>query len=205
MRISALSEASGVPVATIKYWLREHLVPPGTPTAPNQAVYDERHLRRLRLVRALREVGDLGIGAIRAVVAAIEDTDRSLHDVLGVAQWATIDDQPKAAEPSLEQVDRLLDELGWQVSSAAPDRTVLANVLEALHDLGWLVTADDLLPYARAVEPVAAAEIGRMPAERSRDEVVEFAVIGTVAFDVVLSALRRLALEHHSAIRNQET
>lgn len=39
MRISELSDVTGVSVATIKYYLREELVPPGERTAPNQADY----------------------------------------------------------------------------------------------------------------------------------------------------------------------
>ena len=48
MRISDLSRQSGVPVATIKFYLREQLLPPGEPTGRNQAVYLDRHLRRSR-------------------------------------------------------------------------------------------------------------------------------------------------------------
>ncbi|GMA88788.1 hypothetical protein GCM10025868_40380 [Angustibacter aerolatus] len=46
-----------MPVATVKYYLREGLLPPGTPTSRTQAQYDEEHVRRLRLVRALLDVG----------------------------------------------------------------------------------------------------------------------------------------------------
>ncbi|MET1074743.1 MAG: MerR family transcriptional regulator, partial [Umezawaea sp.] len=52
MRMAELSAESGVPVATIKYYLREGLVPAGELTSPNQAQYQARHLQRLKLVRA---------------------------------------------------------------------------------------------------------------------------------------------------------
>ena len=64
MRISELSRRSGVPVATIKYYVREGLLPAGEPTAINQALYDERHLARIELIRALREGADLSIATI---------------------------------------------------------------------------------------------------------------------------------------------
>ena len=41
MRISELSTRSGVPVPTIKYYLREGLVPEGARSSPTQAEYDE--------------------------------------------------------------------------------------------------------------------------------------------------------------------
>ena len=53
MRIGELSKAAGVPVPTIKYYLREGLLAPGELTSPNQASYGEAHIRRLRLIRAL--------------------------------------------------------------------------------------------------------------------------------------------------------
>jgi hypothetical protein len=46
-------------VPTIKYYVREGLLPPGQLASPNQTQYDNSHLRRLRLIRALTEVGGL--------------------------------------------------------------------------------------------------------------------------------------------------
>src|SRR4051794_30992013 len=57
MRISELSQVSGVPVATIKYYLHEGLLPAGIPTSATSASYDERHVDRLNLIRALVDVG----------------------------------------------------------------------------------------------------------------------------------------------------
>ena len=56
MRISDLSEATGVPVATVKYYLRERLLHPGEVVSRTQARYDASHVERLTLVRALTEV-----------------------------------------------------------------------------------------------------------------------------------------------------
>jgi DNA-binding transcriptional MerR regulator len=44
MRISELSARSGISVPTIKFYLREGLLPPGSPRAVNQADYGEPHL-----------------------------------------------------------------------------------------------------------------------------------------------------------------
>jgi DNA-binding transcriptional MerR regulator len=57
MLMAELSRSSGVPVATIKYYLREGLLPPGAATSATRAEYDEAHLRRLRLTRALEDPG----------------------------------------------------------------------------------------------------------------------------------------------------
>src|SRR3954464_8089995 len=57
MRISELSRETGVPVATIKFYLRERLLSPGRSTAATQAEYGQVHVDRLRLIRALTDAG----------------------------------------------------------------------------------------------------------------------------------------------------
>src|SRR5688500_16375401 len=96
VKISELSRASGLAVATVKYYLREGLLPTGTPTAPNQAEYGDMHVGRLRLIRTLRVVGGLELERIRRVVAAIEDQDLPRHALSGVAQRALESARPSA-------------------------------------------------------------------------------------------------------------
>ena len=67
MRISELSTRSGVPVATIKYYLREKLLPEGQRSSPTQAAYTETHVQRLGVIRALVDAG-VGIAGVRKVV-----------------------------------------------------------------------------------------------------------------------------------------
>src|SRR4051794_38438941 len=100
MRISALSAATAVPVATIKYYLREGLLPPGAVTSPTQATYDADHVARLRLVRALVEVAGLSLAQVQDVLARLDDPPSSWHDLLGVAHAAaTADPAGGAAGP----------------------------------------------------------------------------------------------------------
>ena len=68
MRISELSRRSGVPASTIKFYIRDGLLPPGTPSQRNQADYGESHLQRLDLIKALRDVADLPLEVVRAVL-----------------------------------------------------------------------------------------------------------------------------------------
>ncbi|KUP95458.1 MerR family transcriptional regulator, partial [Thermobifida cellulosilytica] len=71
MRIGELSRRSGVSVPTIKYYLREGMLPEGERTAANQVRYSESHLRRLRLIRGLIDVGGLPVPTVREVLAEI--------------------------------------------------------------------------------------------------------------------------------------
>jgi DNA-binding transcriptional MerR regulator len=199
-----LSARAGVPLATVKYYLRERLLPPGTATATNQATYDDTHVRRLRLIRALIDVGGLGIDEVRRVMRAIEDPRLPLHEVLGAAHYGLASRGARRdlkAPAAMAEVDRLLADLGWHVDRRAPGRARLARALGALQRLGWTVGADSLVPYVRAAEDLAAHEIAMLERGGDRAELVERAVVGTVVFEEIFGALRLLAHEHHSKRR----
>lgn len=84
MRVSELVACTGVPLATVKYYLREGLLMPGEATSATQARYGEEHVRRLGLVKALAGAG-LPIPRIRKVLQLIDHPDGSLFEVLGQA------------------------------------------------------------------------------------------------------------------------
>lgn len=206
MRIAELSRSSGVSIATIKYYLREGLLPPGTTTAPNQADYSEIHLHRLTLIRTLVGVGRLPISSVRAVIAAIDQQKLSLHDTLGVAHDALAPLPPETIpdgdlELALTDVNEYVDRLGWTGSDTSPARYALAQALVSLRRLGRDCGPEVFALYARHADQLAKREIGSLPAGEDRDRTVEEAVVGTVVFEAALTALRRLAEAHHSAIR----
>lgn len=205
MRISELSKESGVSVSTIKYYLREGLLHPGTRTGPNQADYGEGHVHRLRLIRALADVGNVPIATIQDVLEAIDDPTLPMHDLLGVAHRALgpHPDDAKSAElrAARENVDQFLKGLGWLVGDDAPSRQELARALATLRRLGWDVDAQVFGRYARVADRLASWELKQTPANTDRQRTVEAVVVGTVVFEAVLVSLRRLAQENHSAIR----
>jgi DNA-binding transcriptional MerR regulator len=114
MRISELASRTDVPVATIKFYLRERLVHEGVRTAATQAQYDQSHVARLRLIRALLGPGGLSIAAAHQVIQAIEEPPESVYELLGVAANAV-------AGPNLEDALRALDEAGFQLPEGALD------------------------------------------------------------------------------------
>jgi len=208
MRISELSAVSRVSLPTVKFYLREGLLAPGDARAVNQAEYGDDHLRRLRLIRALTDVGGLRLRDVGAVLAAIDDEELPLHDLLGVAQYALGPGEVNGSHPPSDErseatgdVDGLVSRMGWDVNGAAPARRSLATAIVTLRELGWDVSVDGLLRYARAVDQLAAEEVASVPEQGSRGQIVEHMVVGTVVFEAILGALRRLAQEHHSARR----
>jgi len=114
MRISQLSAQSGIPVATIKFYLRENLLHDGARTSATQAQYDESHVARIRLIRALMGPGGLSIAAAYRVIKAIDEPPDSVHQLLGIAANAV-------PGPSLEAALLALDEAGFELPEGALD------------------------------------------------------------------------------------
>ena len=199
MRLAELSARSGLPTATIKYYLRAGLVPPGETEGATWARYDETHLRRLRLVRALSDVAGLALDEVRAVVAAL-DASGSLHEARGVTQWhlsAPVQDEP--SEESQRQVEALLARQGWDLEPGSPHRRTLAAALDTVDELDFPATDEVLDAYAEAAATVAAVDVPRVTEETDPIVAAEKLIIGTLLYEPVLTTLRRMAHERQSA------
>lgn len=204
MRIAELSRATGVPPATIKWYLREGLLPKGESTARNQAQYDDAHVRRLRLIRALVDIGGLTTQQARSILAVVDDPNASIDQVVGVAHGALARVPESGVDPtSLAQVDHFLASRGWTVTPSSPGRAELAGILQAMAQLSPSDDTSDealiagLAPYADAIAQLAAAEVGELPRDAPPDVLVEQVVLGTVLAERLIGSLRRLA--HESA------
>ncbi len=207
--MAELSSRSGVPIPTIKYYLREGLLQPGTATAATRAEYSESHVRRLRLIRALLEIGELPVTAIQRIAGALDDDTVSLHELIGRAQYALGPHvTPPAGDPDWQaaagEVDALLTGLGWQITAGSPARALLSGALVALRRLDSGPAGLSLQVYAEALGRLAAQEVATVDlpsGETDRTAVVESAVAGMVLYERVVIALRRLAQEDASAQR----
>ncbi|MFF5921387.1 MerR family transcriptional regulator [Streptomyces flavochromogenes] len=197
MRIGELSRRTGVSIPTIKFYVREGLLPAGELTSPNQASYGETHEQRLRLIRALLDVGGLSVAAVREVILAIDDPDRSVHKLLGTVASGLVpryDREPNAGmEDARKQVAALIAARGWRVQPGNPASEALAVALAAVDEAGHGSFAGVLEAYADAAERVARADLGWVAHNLAREELVESVVVGTVIGDAIFSALRRMA------------
>ncbi|HVW44970.1 MAG TPA: MerR family transcriptional regulator [Amycolatopsis sp.] len=197
MRMAELSRESGVAVATIKYYQREGLLPPGELTSPNQARYDMTHVRRLKLVRALLDTGGLSIASVREVLAAIDGKHTSTHDLLGLALHrfpiAGPRDSAEGATWAMARIEELFGARGWELEPGSPLVGALAGVLCTLREVGHEWVLDALDNYAGAAELVAGADIDALARRGSTDAIVEGAIVGTVLGDALLTTLRHIA------------
>lgn len=199
MKISELSARSGVPVASIKYYLREELLAPGAKTSETQSSYDDGHVARLRLIRAFLDVGGLSVASARAVLAAIDDESMPFGVAAGIAAMA-LPTPPNVADADAESrgrrdLDALIADRGWVVDPGNAGYALAARVIDDYAALG----RDDLLggldDYAEAAELVARSDMQLVAEAAGRSASTETVVIGTVLGDALFAGLRRMAHE----------
>jgi DNA-binding transcriptional MerR regulator len=207
MRIAELSRVAGVPVPTIKYYLRENLLPPGELTSPNQASYGEAHVRRLRLIRALVDLAQVPVARVKEVLEGLDSETMPLHDKIGRAHRAIT--PQRAATPSTSdakaaataQATDLINSRGWTIDPDAPALTTLIETIAALRTLDQEHLVGFLDSYADAVETFTELEVAAVTSRPATDQVAESVIIGTILGETLISSLRLLAQESISAKR----
>ncbi|MBO0844662.1 MAG: MerR family transcriptional regulator [Nocardioides sp.] len=203
MLVSELSERAEVPLATVKYYLREGLLPAGEPTGPRRAEYDECHLRRLRVLRLLREVGEVPVASLRQIVDALDDADLPVHDAMAViADVISAGPEPGAQDPdALEMVDDLITSMGWdRIRAESVDRIRLAGLVSMLNGPGPLGASPEVLQfYAGLADHLAKTEISLVDHSADRSRLLEDMLTGSVVYGQVFAILRQLGHEHHHA------
>lgn len=196
MRISQLAAATDIPVATIKYYLRENLLHEGVLTSATQARYDDSHVRRLKLIRALIGTAGLSVSAARAVLHGIENPPGSRHELLGIAHQAAT--RPVADDVEIAGAQSLLARWGW--GAEACDRSTqaaLVQALQGLSDAGFNPPEALLDRYAAAMRDIAEADVEGVPTD-SPEATMQYVVLGTLLMEPVLLAMRRLAQQSAS-------
>lgn len=189
MKIGILSRRSGVPVPTIKFYLREELLAPGELTSVNQASYSDAHLRRLRLIQSLCHVGGLSLKQIRGILGLIEDPSYNVHDVLGQTVLSANRGTYSNAEfvTAMAEVDAMIRRLGWQINDGSPAKLAAAAIVATLAALGEPDVKGLLDRLAYHADALAFAEMPTTPEQE---------LISAVIGDRLLIALRRLAEEN---------
>lgn len=199
MRLKELSAETGVSAASIKFYLREGLLPRGEQVHPTRAEYGPGHLERLELISALRTVVNLPIDQIRALVNLIDDPAVSRLELLGRTQAMVLGAPGESAadHPMIPQV------LGAQDWPDAPSdaRTLLTRTLEEMERMGLSVSADVVLGYAQAADQVARQDLGVVFDADSRDRAVLSVAVGVRAYSKLLLSLVALAQASHSIRR----
>ncbi|GHF71171.1 transcriptional regulator [Streptomyces mashuensis] len=205
MKISELSRRTGVPVASIKYFRREGLLPAGRATAATLAEYGEEHVQRLRLIKALTTLGGLSIAATRDVLTAVdqaETTDGTLRAIsyalpvpVTAASAGDPDRDAQAEAAARADVADLIARMDWEVADSSPHVQALTTALRELRRLHADYRPEGLVAYAELAHAIAGLDLERAAALGDSPALAEQAVIVLALSGPVIELLRRLAQE----------
>jgi DNA-binding transcriptional MerR regulator len=195
--ISELSERTGTPPATIKYYVRENLLPGGERVGGNRTVYTDEHERRLKLIRAMLEVGKLSIAAVRSILDALDQPGAPIAHAFDVAQQAVsrsaVPGVTPPSAPALERVDALVARAGWAGCEDNIGRGIAAQVVDAFDGAGFPLPDGYLDSYAAAARLQAEADLASVGVLPDPARMTELVVVGTVLGDTLALGLRRMA------------
>jgi len=110
--------ATGVPASTIHHYRRAGVIPPPERPAANRFVYDDRHVRAIRLVRTLRERRGLHLEEIAEV----------LPDLLAATD-EPFDYSPEGGDAEVRE--RVIDAAFIQFRSHTYDEVTVGSVADA--------------------------------------------------------------------------
>lgn len=129
LKISELADEAGVPVATVRHYLREGLLPEGEKTSRNMAYYPAELAERIRLIKRLQEERFMPLRVIGGLL------ERENGDTAGLRQQLETEDRVLELATAEEHERISLLELAER--SGVP-----AEALRRLAELGVIGTAD---------------------------------------------------------------
>ena len=205
MQLKELSERTGVSPASIKFYLREGLLPAGRSIHATRAEYSEHHVGRLELIQALRRVVGLNIAQIVSLLKMADDGVPRLEllaavqrTVLGLDDVRT--DHGDRRTPSADAVVRLRN---WpDVPSDA--RNAFNAHLALMESLGVPVPVDLLDAYSQAVDAIAAVDISATTEPEDVNQLIMTAAVGMHLHGQLVLKLLALAQASHAIRRYEE-
>lgn len=208
LKMSELVEASGVPGATIKHYLREGLLPEPIKTSRNMAWYRPETVERIKLIRRLQEERFMPLKAIRKVLdedpdqaeALLEVEDSILERALASERTRTsAAEVRKAYGVPAEALERLA-EIGILTPNSRGYSPSDVRIIEAIsrfraggYDERTGFTVYDTLRYKRALESLVREEVDvvmeRLAGEVSPDQAAELIESGAEPLRDFIAAL----------------
>jgi DNA-binding transcriptional MerR regulator len=187
LRMRELAEASGVPVPTIKHYLREGLLPEPVKTSRNMAYYPPEFVDRIKLIKRLQEERYLPLKAIKDVLDTRERSRTSAAEV-----------RKRYGVPK-EVLDRLaeLEVLTPNSRGYSPSDVTIIEAISRFRAGGYDeqigFTVYDTLRYKAALEELVRQEVDvvmdRLAGEVSTDRVVEMLEAGAEPLKDLIGAL----------------
>jgi DNA-binding transcriptional MerR regulator len=227
LKISELAEASGVPVATVRHYLREGLLPEPVKTSRNMAYYPPEFAERIRLIKQLQEERFMPLKVIKELLesgdgdperlrALIDLEDRILDRALaGERERIPASEVRRRYDVPKEVLDRLA-ELEVLTPSRRGYSPSDVRIIEAIgrfraggYDERIGFTVYETLRYKDALESLVKQEVEvlmeRLVGEMDPDRAVELIEAGAQPLQDLIAALHTkllvAELERHRAAR----
>lgn len=211
LRISELAERADVPVATVRHYLREGLLPEPVKTSRNMAYYPPEFVERIRLIKQLQEERFLPLRVIRGLLeredaeperlrAMIDLEDRILERALAGERHRVAAGEVRARyDLPAEVLDRLA-ELGVLTPDGDGYSPSDVQLIEAIgrfraggYDESLGFTVYDTLRYKRALEGLVADEVQvlteRLAGDVDPDRAIEIVEAGIGPLNDLIAAL----------------
>lgn len=213
LKMSELSERSGVSPGTIRYYLREGLLGPGRDivrTSRNMAYYPPAYVERIELIKRLQEERFMPLRVIRSALeenpervrALIELEDRILDRALASAEEHTRVSRRTVAERygvPRNVLERLADIGVLTPNQRGYDRDDV-NIIEAIasfraggYDEALGFTVYDTLRYRDALQPLVEEEVrallDRLAGEVDVERATEIVAAGTEPLRELIGAM----------------
>ncbi|VXB64729.1 Transcriptional regulator [Arthrobacter sp. 9AX] len=202
MQLQELSERAKTPTASIKFYLREGLLPVGETIHATRAQYSERHVERLELIQVLRRVVGLTIEQIRSLVRMADDRAPRLSLLAAVQRVVLKLDAPGtgSGEAGAAPSDAVVRLRRWP-DYPSEARDALNAHLQLMDSLNIKVGEELLDIYSRAMDDVARFDIAVTAAPGSADRLILTAAVGMHMHSQLLLRLLALAQTSHSIRR----
>jgi DNA-binding transcriptional MerR regulator len=227
LKISELAAAADVPVATVRHYLREGLLPEPEKTSRNMAYYSPDLVERIRLIKQLQEERFLPLRVIRELLesgdgdperlrALIDLEDRILESALaGEHKRVSAREVKRRYDVPTEVLDRLakLEVLSPDGRGYSPSDARIVEAISRFRAGGYDerigFTVYDTLRYKRALEGLVKEEVEvlmeRLAGEMDPDRAVELIEAGAQPLQDLIAALHTkllvAELERHRAAR----
>jgi DNA-binding transcriptional MerR regulator len=185
LRISDLSRETGVSTATIKFYIREKLLPaPTLKTGRNMAYYDRSFVTRIRFIKELQQKRFLPLDVIKAILDQNDSiiSPREVDTLLGLegtfyeAIHFTPGQLPMTVEQAVERFGIEKDEIEFAIRQGALEPVERSGMrffegddllmLETMAELEHAGLRQDVIPqqvslpiYVDAVERLAREEL----------------------------------------------
>lgn len=227
LKISELAEEAGVPVATVRHYLREGLLPEGEKTSRNMAYYPPELVERIRLIKQLQEERYMPLRVIGGLLEGDGADPERLRSALEteerVFELALEDERERISEVELAErfdtppeVIRRLEELGVIGPDEGGYSSSDARIVEAIarfraggYDEGIGFTVHDAARFLEPLSQLAEREVSmlteKLVGRFEQERVIELFEAGTEPLRALIAAMHTKLLAREIERRRPHT